>query len=559
MSNQVHVLDYGAGNVRSLLNAITAVGFTPIVIQSPSELSTVKRLIFPGVGAFGSAMDFLYTHGYYEPLREFILTPGNEYLGICIGMQVLFETSAETPLVKGLGIIKGALGRFDESRASVPNIGWSGITPRKASRMWRDGGSKAEWDSDARVYFVHSFRAVPGKENEEWVAATTEYGGEEYISAVQNGSIMAVQFHPEKSGKIGLNLLEGFLKGAVKEETIPFKASLKSAAPLSKRIVACLDVRTNDEGDLVVTKGDSYDVRESSESANKKGRVRNLGKPVELAKRYYNEGADEVTFLNITSFRSEPLEDAPLLAVLEETSRSVFVPLTIGGGIRDYVDVNGKKYSSLDVADRYFRAGADKVSIGSDAVMAAERLRANGFKPDGTSCIEQISRAYGAQAVVISVDPRRVYLETSDEVKAAIEAGHTVVEDVPDLREGCAPNAKCKVWYQCTIKGGREGRDLDAVALCKACEKLGAGEILLNSIDCDGQKKGFDTHLIRAVCAAVKLPVIASSGAGSAQHFVDVFQQTRAEAALAAGIFHRDEVPLGTVKNVVKEAGLPVR
>ena len=140
----------------------------------------------------------------------------------------------------------------------------------------------------------------------------------------------------------------------------------------------------------------------------------------------------------------------------------------------------------------------------------------------------------------------------------AKKKGYTVLE-VQDLRDNAKEGDRCKVWYQCTIKGGREGRPLDAIGLVKACEKLGAGEILLNSIDCDGQKKGFDLDLIQAVCKAVKLPVIASSGAGCAQHFVDVFKNTRVEAALAAGIFHRNEVPLKDVKRTVKEAGLSMR
>jgi glutamine amidotransferase/cyclase len=122
---------------------------------------------------------------------------------------------------------------------------------------------------------------------------------------------------------------------------------------LAKRIIACLDVRTNDSGDLVVTKGDQYDVRE-------KGDVRNLGKPVDLARRYYEEGADEITFLNITGFRDFPLEDMPMLEVLRQTSENVFVPLTIGGGIRDYTDKDGRTYTALEVAAKYFRSGADK-------------------------------------------------------------------------------------------------------------------------------------------------------------------------------------------------------
>jgi glutamine amidotransferase/cyclase len=154
--------------------------------------------------------------------------------------------------------------------------------------------------------------------------------------------------------------------------------------------------------DLVVTKGDQYDVRE-------KGEVRNLGKPVELARRYYEAGADEITFLNITGFRDFPMKDQPMLDVLRKTSKNVFVPLTIGGGIREYTDSEGKYYSALDVASEYFRSGADKISIGSDAVYIVEEYLRTG-NMTGTSSIEQISRVYGNQAVVISIDPRRVYV-----------------------------------------------------------------------------------------------------------------------------------------------------
>jgi glutamine amidotransferase/cyclase len=299
---------------------------------------------------------------------------------------------------------------------------------------------------------------------------------------------------------------------------------------LAKRIIACLDVRSNDQGDLVVTKGDQYDVRED-------GAVRNLGKPVELAQRYYDEGADEITFLNITGFRDFPLEDMPMLSVLKETSKTVFVPLTIGGGIRDYTDKNGRQYSALAVAEEYFRSGADKISIGSDAVYIVEAYLKTGEKT-GESSIEQISRIYGNQAVVISIDPRRVYVHVPDTVR------HPLVETrIP------GPQGEKYCWFQCTVQGGREGRDLDAATLARACEALGAGEILLNCIDRDGTNIGFDIELINAVKRAVTIPVIASSGAGCVEHFQEVFQETDAEAALAAGIFHRREVPICDVKS----------
>jgi glutamine amidotransferase/cyclase len=300
-------------------------------------------------------------------------------------------------------------------------------------------------------------------------------------------------------------------------------------------------VRSNDDGDLVVTKGDQYDVREQG------GEVRNLGKPVDLARRYYEEGADEITFLNITAFRDFPLADQPMLEVLRRTSENVFVPLTIGGGIRAFTDADGRRYSALDVASEYFRSGADKVSIGSDAVYTVEEVRARGGG-DGSSAIEQIAELYGNQAVVISVDPRRVYVSSPQDT-----GRHCIETSIP------GPNGERWCWFQCTVKGGREGRDVDAVELARTCEALGAGEILLNSIDRDGTGSGFDLELIAAVRAAVGIPVIASSGAGEPGHFSEVFRVTGVEAALAAGIFHRREVPIEAVKARLRADGIPVR
>lgn len=179
---------------------------------------------------------------------------------------------------------------------------------------------------------------------------------------------------------------------------------------------------------------------------------------------------------------------------------------------------------------------------------AAEKLIA-GEAPTGDSAIEQISHVYGRQAVVISIDPRRVYVNS-----AADAPKHTVVA-------APAPNAAGQTlcWYQATIKGGREGRDIDAVALARACEALGAGEVMLNCIDADGQGAGYETPLIRAVMDAVTIPLIASSGAGAPKHFSQVFDATGVQAALAAGMFHRREVAIADVKADILGAGLPVR
>ena len=244
-----------------------------------------------------------------------------------------------------------------------------------------------------------------------------------------------------------------------------------------------------------------------------------------MARKYYEQGADEITFLNITSFRSCPLADLPMLEILRQTSENVFVPLTIGGGIRDTIDPDGTNVPALEVASLYFKSGADKVSIGSDAVTVAEEYYRNNHKISGTSAIETISAAYGNQAVVVSVDPKRVY------VKSPKETMHHTIKT-----RHLGPLAEEYCWYQCTIKGGREGRDLDVRQLVTAVEVLGAGEILLNCIDKDGSNSGFDLELIDDVKKAIKIPVIASSGAGVPGHFAEVFRHTSTDAALGAGM-----------------------
>ncbi len=512
----ITLLDYGAGNVRSVINAIERLGQKVHVATCGEDILSAEKLVFPGVGAFGNMMRILNAKNYVEPLKIY-LRSNRPFLGICLGLQALFANSQEAPDFNGLNVLPGTVKRFDIDLA-VPHIGWNGLNFRQSSTIFNG------LQTDEKFYFVHSYHVVPA--DPSVILTTTDYGGE-FVSSIQKGNIIATQFHPEKSSRSGLRILKNFLELAA-EPTRPLEVS--TGTRLAKRIIVCLDVRSNDQGDLVVTKGDRYDVREN-------GIVRNLGKPVELAARYYEEGADEITFLNITGFRDFPLEDMPMLGVLRQTSRNVFVPLTIGGGIRDYSDRNGRTYTALQVAAEYFRSGADKVSIGSDAVLIAEAYL-QGRRKTGQSSIEEISRVYGNQAVVISVDPRRVYVKSSDDI------AHHVIETA---QAGPAGERYC--WYQCTIKGGREGRDLDAITLAQICEQLGAGEILLNCIDRDGTKMGFDIELINAVHNAVSIPVIASSGAGCVEHFFDVFTATEAESVLAAGIFHRKEVPISDVKH----------
>ena len=512
-------------------------------------------------------------------------------------MQALFESSEEAVGVPGLGIIPSSIQKFSSHSKAVPHMGWNGAIPLKGSTTFSliDESIRCGFvEGDPSYYFVHSYAVLYDKSLADWALTVTQYGDETFISSLQKGNVFATQFHPEKSGKAGLNVLHAWLsqKGVLPTKGVivrPLEEKKDALARngYTKRIVACLDVRANDNGDLVVTKGDQYDVREShdvdlavalpdgSTSASQQSRkgksaIRNLGKPVDLAQRYYAEGADEICFLNITSFRTCPLLDQPMLAVVAQSAETVFVPLTIGGGIKDTVDPDGTRRSALDVASAYFAAGADKVSIGSDAVFAVEELLNNKERMADArlpvSGIEAIAQGYGSQAVVVSVDPKRVYAHSLEDIPAKhrpcavdLSSFPTPSTSTAKLPPDLGPNGERYCWYQCTVRGGREARDLDVVQLVQGVQSLGAGEILLNSVDKDGQKSGFDIRLVDLVKRSVSIPVVASSGAGSPEHFVAVFQGTQVEAALAAGIFHRREVPIEAVKRTLRENGIPIR
>ncbi|UKZ48666.1 hypothetical protein TrVGV298_002894 [Trichoderma virens] len=497
----VHLLDYVAGNIRSLVNAIEKLGYEVDWIRSPEDVPKAEKLILPGVGHFGHCMTQLSQANYLPAIKKHI-EDGKPFMGICVGLQALFQGSEEDPEVPGLGLIPTFLTQFDESDKSVPHIGWNNANT----------GGKVMYDlrPDSKYYYVHSYKSPYSKSDFEaqgWTVATGTYGNETFVGAIAKGNIYATQFHPEKSGVAGLRTIRAFLTGSGAQNLgadLPSEvASVEHKDGLTRRLIACLDVRTNDQGDLVVTKGDQYDVREKGADRN----VRNLGKPVEMAKKYYESG-----------------------------------------GIRDTVDTDGTKVSALDIATMYFKSGADKVSIGSDAVLAAEEYYSLGKKLFGNTAIEQISRAYGRQAVVVSVDPKRVYVPKLDATR------HAIIET-----KFPGPKGEAFCWYACTIKGGRETRDMDVVELTQAVEAMGAGEILLNCIDKDGTNSGFDLELIQQVKNAVKIPVIASSGAGNPGHFEEVYNKTTTDAALGAGMFHRGEYTVKQVKDYLQEKGLLIR
>jgi glutamine amidotransferase len=196
----IAIVDYGAGNLRSVQKAFDHLGVASQVIRSRRELDSAERLVLPGVGAFGTAMEKLKTSGLLEGVEEW-LRSGAPFLGICLGMQMLFEGSAESEGVAGLGFLKGSCLPFREGK--VPQIGWNQLTVQKGSRLLQG------IDDGSFFYFLHGYYVDP--QETEVVTATTEYGVR-YPSVIERDNVAAVQFHPEKSGELGLRLLENWVR-----------------------------------------------------------------------------------------------------------------------------------------------------------------------------------------------------------------------------------------------------------------------------------------------------------------------------------------------------------
>jgi len=251
---------------------------------------------------------------------------------------------------------------------------------------------------------------------------------------------------------------------------------------LSKRIIPCLDVK-----DGRVVKGVNF------------VNLKDAGDPVDVAEEYNRAGADEIVFLDITaSYEKRDI----MIDVVKRTSEKVFIPLTVGGGIR-----------TVDDFRRILRAGADKISINSEAVK----------NPD---LIKDASKKFGSQCVVVAIDAKRRDDNTGFDVY---------------------------------INGGRVNTGYDVLEWAKKVESLGAGEILLTSMDADGTKNGYDIELTCMVAEKVNIPVIASGGAGNKEHFKEVFTEAKADAALAASLFHYGELKISELKSYLKENQIPVR
>jgi len=253
---------------------------------------------------------------------------------------------------------------------------------------------------------------------------------------------------------------------------------------LANRIIPCLDVESGR-----VVKGTNF------------VNLRDAGDPVEVASRYEREGADELVFLDITA--SHEGRDI-MLDVVRRTAEQIFMPLTVGGGIRSIEDIRS-----------LLNAGTDKVSINSAACKDPEFVR-------------EAARKFGSQCIVVNIDPKRIQRDGQE------------------------------VW-EVHINGGRKPTGLEAVSWAQEVERLGAGEIVLTSMDCDGTKDGYDLEITKAVSEAVSIPVVASGGAGSPDHLADAILLGKADAALAASIFHFGEYTIQETKQLMAERGIPVR
>ncbi|MBB74631.1 MAG: imidazole glycerol phosphate synthase subunit HisF [Planctomycetaceae bacterium] len=253
---------------------------------------------------------------------------------------------------------------------------------------------------------------------------------------------------------------------------------------LAKRVIPCLDV---DQGRVV--KGTNF------------LNLRDAGDPVQVAARYEQEGADELVFLDIAASHEGR---GIMMDVVRRTAERVFMPLTVGGGIRTIADIR-----------ELLNAGSDKVSINSAACRQPEFVR-------------EAAERFGSQCIVVNVDPKRVQHQGTE------------------------------VW-EVHINGGRIATGLRAVEWAQQVEELGAGEIVLTSMDCDGTKDGYDLEITSAVSEAVSIPVVASGGAGNPKHLADAIEHGKADAALAASIFHFGEFSIGETKRVMAARGIPVR
>ena len=461
----IAIVDYKAGNLTSVRLALEHLGIPATVTQDPAVIARADRVIFPGVGAAGSAMEHLAELQLAAPLHAAV-DSGKPFLGICLGTQVIFDRSEEDGGTDCLGIVPGAVKQFRPSDplCKVPQMGWNTVELRVDHPVF------SGIEDDSEFYFVHSF--YPGSRRPDADlrpdgvrrrSVRVRCGpGQPYRDAVSPGTLGPDRTQTaRKLQYVGRNML-------------------------TKRIIPCLDIRNRK-----VTKGVKFQNNID------------LGDPIEMAVAYSDGGADELVFYDITaSAEGRPID----IEMVREIGKVVHIPFAVGGGLKTVEDM----YSVLD-------AGAEKVSVNSLAV-------------DSPEIIPEMSRVLGRQNVVLGMDPVR----TDD-------------------------TATCPSGYEITTRGFRRRTGMDALDWAKRAEELGVGEIVVNSVDADGTRDGFELALTKLIATSVGIPVVASGGAGVPQHLVDVFQQAHADAAIVASMTHMGHYTIQQIKDELDQAGVPVR
>jgi cyclase len=703
---KIAIIDYGAGNVASVANALERFGFEYTVTRDPETILSADKVIFPGQGRAGPAMRNLREAGLDKTIRQ-ITKP---FLGVCLGMQLLFESSEEDQ-TKCLGIIKGGVEKFREPDTKVPQIGWNTVMQKLSDPLFENV------PGTFYAYFVNSFYVETDRQN---IIGSSEYGNAAFPSLIRRGNFYGIQFHPEKSGEIGLQLLKNFcetsvakpnetlvipaidlidgkcvrlrqgnydaqktysdnpaavaktfvengaqylhivdldgakngtstngdlIKKMAREASVPLQAgggirtferakeyldfgverivvstSALNDPEMVKKIIAeygpgRIVVSVDATDGFVVTEGwrntstetvaaflaklvglgvttiiytdtrrdgtlegpdyesiaevlkmpfrvivaggvgTAEDVQKLNDmgaygvivgkalyekTVDLRGTIRSIpapkifretvrpaknvtkrviacmdiagdrvvkgigfknlkdaGDPAELARHYNDSGVDELVLLDITATIEER---GAFCGLVERVAKVVAVPLTVGGGIKTIEDIG-----------RLLNAGADKVSIGSAAIQ----------NPD---LVTRAVQEFGSQCIVISVDPKR----------------------------------KGNSW-EVYSKGGREASGIDAIEFAKSMAGRGAGELLVNSLDRDGTRKGYDLELLARVTWAVSIPVIASSGAGSKDDFLRALTVGKADAVLGASLFHTGEMSIQELKAYLSDKGVTIR
>ena len=377
---EVVIVRTGTANLASVLGAFERLGIVARLTSEPSVVASAHAVVLPGVGAFGAAMDELRRSALVEPLRR-RFAQRRPTLAICLGLQLLFDSSEESPGSQGLGVIPGVIKRFTGDRLRVPHVGWNHVKAESACELLRDG----------HAYYSNSYRAAaPMVEPSTWLVARSDHAGP-FVAAVEQGPILACQFHPELSGTWGLELLARWLRAAelpcspsahaLRGKDVPPVSAL--AHRVTRRIIPCLDVNSGR-----VVKGIRFQG------------LRDAGDPAELAARYEAQGADELVVLDVSATVEAR---ATRRDTVRAVRRALSIPLTVGGGVR-----------AIEDAGLLLDHGADKVGVNTAGVERPELIR-------------EIATRFGAQCAIVSIDAARAADSSDDDPRweVVIHAGTT--------------------------------------------------------------------------------------------------------------------------------------